>query len=231
VAAAADLKFALSEIVAAFGQVYPAGRIELVYGSSGKLHTQIRQGAPYDLFLSADIDYPRALIGEGLAASAVRPYGLGRIVLWGPGLDGERASLEDLLDPAVTRIAIANPRHAPYGQRAQEALRAAGLWGRVESRLVYGENVAQAAQFAQTGNAQVAIIALSLALNPELSGKGGHWTIPDHLHRPLEQGYIVTRHAADNPLAWRFAEYLAGAPARAILSRYGFLPPGEPAGR
>ncbi|MDP1635068.1 MAG: molybdate ABC transporter substrate-binding protein [Gallionellaceae bacterium] len=227
VAAAADLKFALEEIVVLFNKTHPADKIETVYGSSGKFHTQIQQGAPYDLYFSADIAYPRALAAEGLAASAVQAYAVGRIVLWRPSSDASKMTLGDLDDPAIRKIAIANPRHAPYGKRAEEALRSAGLWDKVEHKLVYGENVAQTAQFVQTGNAQAGIIALSLALSPELSKQGSYALIPEKFHQPLEQGFIITRRAADNPLALAFARFVMGREARAIMERYGFALPGE----
>lgn len=228
VAAAADLKFALDEIVATYRKVHPQDRIQVVYGSSGKFHTQIQQGAPYDLYFSADIAYPQALVRDGHALGPVRPYAFGRIVLWSRTRDASRMTLASLADPAIRRIAIANPKHAPYGKRAEEALRAAGLWQQVQPKLVFGENVAQTAQFVQTGNADVGIIALSLALNPVLAREGGHWTIPERLHAPLEQGYVITRRAADNPAARQFAAYMASPAARAVMARYGFVLPGEP---
>ena len=242
IAAAADLKFALDEIVVLFSKVHPADQVETIYGSSGKFQTQIRQGAPFDLYFSADIAYPRALKAEGFAAegspqsggaptgvplagaaSEVQPYAVGRIVLWSPSRDAGKMTLADLADPSIQKIAIANPKHAPYGKRAEEALNAAGVWEKVEAKLVYGENVAQAAQFVQTGNAQVGIIALSLALSPELAKQGGYALISDKLHQPLEQGFIITKRAADNPLAQTFASFMAGKEARAVMSRYGFL--------
>jgi molybdate transport system substrate-binding protein len=134
-------------------------------------------------------------------------------------------------DPRIRRVAIANPKHAPYGKRAEEALRAAGLWEEVEPKLVYGENIAHTAQFVQTGNAQVGIIALALALNPELASKGGYWLIPDKLHEPLEQGFIITKRAEGNALAKRFADYMGSSPARAVMTKYGFVLPGEAAGK
>ena len=231
VAAASDLKFALDEIVVAFEKEHPDDDVEVVYGSSGKFHTQIQQGAPFDLYFSADIAFPRALAEGGLAASAVKPYAIGRIVLWSASLDASKLTLASLTDPRITRIAIANPKHAPYGQRAEEALRASGVWARVEPKLVYGENIAHTAQFVQTGNAQVGVIALSLALNPELSKRGGYWLIPNELHAPLEQGFIVTQRAAGNALAKRFAEYIGSEQARAVMTRYGFVLPGEAASR
>lgn len=226
VAAAADLKFALEEIVVLFNKTHPADKVETVYGSSGKFHTQIQHGAPYDLYFSADIAYPRSLAAEGLAASAVQAYAIGRIVLWSPSPDTAKMTLNDLGNPAIRKIAIANPKHAPYGKRAEEALRSTGMWDKVEPKLVYGENVAQAAQFVQTGNAQAGIIALSLALSPELSKQGSYALIPEKLHQPLEQGFIITRRAADNPLALAFSRFVLGQEARAIMERYGFALPG-----
>ena len=226
-AAAADLKFALDEIVVLFKGAHPAARIETIYGSSGKFSTQIRQGAPFDMYFSADIAYPRALAAEGFAASEVRPYAVGRIVLWSPSRNVGEMTLLDLSDPSIKKIAIANPKHAPYGKRAQEALTAAGVWDKVESKLVFGENVAQAAQFVQTGNAQIGIIALSLALSPELARQGRYVLISDKLHGPLEQGFIITKRAAGNSLVKAFARHMEGRETRAILSRYGFVLPNE----
>ncbi|MBI4937404.1 MAG: molybdate ABC transporter substrate-binding protein [Nitrosomonadales bacterium] len=227
IAAAADLKFALDEIVALFNKAHPADRVETIYGSSGKFQTQIRQGAPFDLYFSADIAYPRTLRAEGFAASEVQPYAVGRIVLWSPSRDATRMALADLADPAIRRIAIANPKHAPYGKRAEEALKAAGMWEKVEAKLIYGENIAQAVQFVQTGNAQVGIVALSLALSPELAKEGGYALIPGELHQPLQQGFIITRRAAGNPLAQAFVKFMSGNEAREIMNRYGFVLPGK----
>lgn len=227
IAAAADLKFALEEILVAFRQANPGDQVETIYGSSGKFHAQIRQGAPFDLFFSADIDYPRLLAREGLAASEPRPYAVGRLVLWSASRDARRMTLADLADPTIRKIAIANPRHAPYGKRAEEALRASGVWEKVESRLVMGENIAQTAQYIQTGNADVGLIALSLALNEELAARGGYLLVPDNLHQPLEQGFIVTKRAAGNPLAQQFANYMASPAVRRIMARWGFTLPAD----
>lgn len=231
IAAASDLKFAMDEIAADFRKANPSDKVEVIYGSSGKFHTQVQQGAPYDLFFSADIAYPRELARLGFAASDVRPYAFGRIVLWSATLDASKMTLSSLLDPKIARIAIANPRHAPYGRRAEEALRASGLWEKVEPRLVYGESISHTAQYVQSGNAQVGIIALSLALNAELASKGGYWLIPDKLHAPLEQGFIITKRAAANGLARKFDAYMGNAAARATMVKYGFVLPGEAARR
>jgi molybdate transport system substrate-binding protein len=231
IAAAADLKFAMDEIVTGFNKGHSRDEVQVVYGSSGKFHTQIQQGAPYDLFFSADIGYPRELARLGLAASGVKPYAVGRIVLWSADMDAAKMTLVSLADPKVIRIAIANPKHAPYGKRAEEALRSAGLWEKVQAKLVFGENISQTAQYVQSGNAQVGIIALSLAVSPELAKKGGHYVIPDKLHQPLEQGFIITRLGADKPLARQFADYMGSKQARSSMAKYGFVLPFEQAGK
>lgn len=231
VAAAADLKFAMDEIVTAFKKKQPGNEVQVIYGSSGKFHTQIQQGAPYDLFFSADIAYPRELAKKGRTASAVSPYAFGRIVLWSSSMDATRMTLASLTDPKISRIAIANPKHAPYGKRAEEALEAAGILNKIQKKLVFGENIAHTAQFVQTGNAQVGIIALSLAVNPELSKNGGYYLIPEKLHKPLEQGFIITKQGANKPLAKQFADYMSSKQARSIMTRYGFMLPGEKKGR
>ena len=227
VAAAADLKFAMDEIVTTFKKTSAGDELDVIYGSSGKFHTQIQQGAPYDFFFSADIAFPRELAKTGFAASDVKPYAVGRIVLWSTGLDARKMTLDSLTDPKITRIAIANPKHAPYGKRAEEALRASGVWDKIEPKLVYGENIAHTAQFVQTGNAQVGIIALALAVNPELASKGGYWLVPDKLYNRLEQGFIITKRAADSALAKRFADYMGSTAARTVMTKYGFVLPGE----
>jgi molybdate transport system substrate-binding protein len=231
IAAAADLRFALDEIAAAFRHAHPQERVEITYGSSGKFHAQIRNGAPFDLFFSADIALPRDLAEAGLSAGPVRPYARGRLALWSATRDASRLAVADLARPEFRRIAIANPRHAPYGARAVEALRGTRVWPAVEGRLVYGENVAQAAQFVQTGNADIGIIALSLAVTPEFAAKGRHALVPASLHQPLDQGFIIVRRAADNALARRFAEHFASPAAGAILARHGFELPDAPPAR
>jgi molybdate transport system substrate-binding protein len=227
IAAASDLKFAMDEIATIFQKNHPEDKVDVVYGSSGHFNTQIQQGAPYDLFFSADIGFPKELAKNGLAASGVKPYAVGRIVLWSANLDASKMTLKSLTDPEITRIAIANPKHAPYGKRAEEALRASGLWGKIEPKLVFGETIVQATQFVQTGNAQVGIIALSLVSNPELARRDGYWLIPDKLHEPLEQGFIITRRAEGNALAKAFAEYMGSKSVRTVMTKYGFVLPGE----
>jgi len=231
IAAAADLKFAMDEIVTGFKKGHPGNEVEVIYGSSGKFYTQIQQGAPYDLYFSADIDYPRELVKNGFANSDVKPYAFGRIVLWSAKMDAAKMTLSSLNDPKITRIAIANPKHAPYGKRTEEALRALGLWDKLRPKLVFGDNIAHTAQFVQTGNAVVGIIALSLALNAELSKKGGYYLIPENLHAPLEQGYIITKRGANNRLAKQLADYMSSRAVRQVMTKYGFVLPGEQEGK
>jgi molybdate transport system substrate-binding protein len=232
VAAAADLKFAMDEIVTAFKKSNSTEKVEVIYGSSGKAHTQIQQGAPYDLYFSADIAFPQELIKNSFAASSdVTPYALGRIVLWSASQDASKMTLASLTDPKITHVAMANPKHAPYGKRAEEALRSSGLWEKVEPKMVYGENITQAAQFVETGNAQVGILALSLVVSPQLSSKGEYYLIPDTLHEPLDQGFIILKRAENNKLAKQFADYMSSKDARAIMTKYGFVLPGEKTGK
>lgn len=222
IAAAADLRYALDDIIAAYREEHPDANIEVVYGSSGKMTTQIINGAPYDLFFSADIAYPRKLKEHGMTAMEPEVYALGRIVIWSNTLDAASLGLEDLASGDIRRIAIAQPAHAPYGQRAREALQAAGVWDAVKGKLVFGENIAHTAQMARSGAAQVGIIALSLARFPEMA-KHRHTLIDSALHEPLTQGFVVTRRGGDKPQAHGFADFMASDEAHQIMSRYGFV--------
>ncbi|WP_338072041.1 molybdate ABC transporter substrate-binding protein [Billgrantia bachuensis] len=227
IAAASDLRFALEEILETFAADHPEHPVEIVYGSSGRFRSQIENGAPFDLYFSADIAYPRALEEAGHAASEVIPYAEGRIVLWSDGLDASELTLDSLRDERFRRIAIANPRHAPYGARAREALIASGLWETLEPRLVFGENIAHTMQLVQSGAAEVGIIALALARNPAMLDRGSYYLIDEALHAPLEQGFIITRHGGDHPTAKLFAEAMQSPEARDIMRAYGFVLPGE----
>lgn len=227
IAAAADLKFALTDVVEQFKTNRPADKIEVIYGSSGKFFTQIINGAPFDMYFSADIDYPRKLLQQGLAAGAVRPYAFGRIVLWSLDPAMAKTPLKDLPGTAIRKFAIANPRHAPYGLRAQEALEHEGAWHALQPKLVRGENIAHTAQFVDSGVAEAGIVALSLVLSPPLKDKGTWTLIPAEWHEPLEQGYVITRRAASNPLAATFAAHMGSESARAILRRHGFVLPDD----
>jgi molybdate transport system substrate-binding protein len=225
VAAASDLRQAMDALVVAFRAERPDIAVQPIYGSSGKFSAQIENGAPFDLYFSADEAYPERLHALGHAASPPRRYGLGRLVLWEPGADGPPPTLAALAEARYRRIAIANPAHAPYGVRAVEALQAAGLHARVERRLVFGENVSQAAQFVASGAADAGIVAYALVLGAGL-GRPGRWTlVDDALHAPLWQAFMVTARAADDPRAHAFAGFVEGEAGRAVLARYGFALP------
>ncbi|MBZ5566419.1 MAG: molybdate ABC transporter substrate-binding protein [Acidobacteriia bacterium] len=230
VAAAADLQSALREIAAQY-EKSGAARLELVFGSSGSLTTQIEHGAPYDVFMSANMDYPHRLENQGLAVlGTLTPYAIGSLVLWASktsALDVHALQFKALTAPGVRAIAIANPEHAPYGKAAIAALRWAKLYETLKSRLVLGENVAQAAQFVASGNAQVGIIPLSFALAPELAQTGQWWELPPESYPPITQGAVVLRKSRNQKSAEAFVGFLKSAAAAAIFRRHGFKIPGE----
>jgi molybdate transport system substrate-binding protein len=223
IAAASDLRYALDDVAAAYDRAGGAA-VAVSYGSSGNFFAQIVNGAPFDLFLSADIAYARELDERGLvAADGVFGYARGRLAVWtrkSSSLDVGRG-LEALADPAVGRIAIANPAHAPYGRAAEAALRSAGVLDRVRPKIVLGENISQALQFAQSGAADAGLVALSLVLAPPVAGEGKHWLVPGSLHAPILQGGAVLKSPRSDQAA-RFRDFLLGAEAQAVLRRYGF---------
>jgi molybdate transport system substrate-binding protein len=224
VAAASDLQAALPGVAARFEKETGA-RVRLTFGSSGNFFAQIQNGAPFDVFLSADIDYPRQLAARGFGEhGTLTPYATGRLVLWtrrDSGIDVGRG-LEALRGPAVRRIAIANPAHAPYGRAAVAALRRAGLYDAVRDRLVMGENISQAAQFAQLGDAEAGIIALSLASGPAMTATGTYAEIPVTLYPPIAQGAIVPTSAREKALARQFLTFLIRPEISAHLHAFGF---------
>ncbi len=230
VAAAADLRFALDDIAAQFARG-TGNTVRIVYGSSGNFRRQIAEGAPFEMFLSADEALVFALAKEGRTLDEGAPYATGRIVLVVP--EGSALKLDPRLqdlapavaDGRVRKFAIANPEHAPYGRAAQEALTAAGAWDAIVPHLVLGENVAQAAQFALSGSAQGGIVALSLAMAPGVLGSARYVPIPESMHRPLSQRMVLTKRAGATARA--FYEYLQQPAARAVFKRYGFALPGE----
>lgn len=230
IAAAADLKFALTEIAAAF-ETETGKSVKVTFGSTGNFATQIREGAPFQMYMAADESYVAKLATEGFTRDAGTPYAQGRIVLMVPNgsalaADGSLESLGAALAAGTIRhFAIANPDHAPYGVRAQEALQHAGLWEAVQPKLVLGENVAQAAQFATSGDAQGGIIAYSLALSAEVSKLGSFELIPADWHQPLNQRMVLLKGAG--PVAEAFYAFINAPAAREIMKKYGFALPGE----
>lgn len=225
VAAAADLQFAFTEIGALYEQE-TGNKVIFSFGSTGQLAQQIENGAPFDLFAAANISFVDDLAKKGLVLpDSVALYARGRIVLAVNKDSGLSAvTLEDLLSDKITHIAIANPEHAPYGVAAKEALISAGVWDQIEDKIVYGENVRQTLQYVQTGDAQVGIVALSVANVPEIT-----WSlIDDSLHNPLNQALGVVASSQHVDAAREFAAFINGEQGRPIMQKYGFVLPGEP---
>jgi len=233
IAAASDLSFALQEASDNF-EKQTGHRVRLSLGSSGSFYSQIQNGAPFDIFFSADIEYPKKLEEAGLAEpGSLYPYATGRIVLWvpaGSALDIARLGMKALLDPAVEKISIANPRHAPYGRAAVTALEKAGIYEKISGKLVLGENISQAAQFVASGNAQAGIIALSLAVSPAMRDNGRYFVIPTTDYPPIDQAAVILKSSSKKEIAAAFLAYLRGPEGAALMKRYGFTLP-EPPGK
>ena len=246
VAAASDLRFALPPLVKSFEQAHPGNTVDVVYGSSGKFTTQIQQNAPFDVFLSADEEYPKILLKEGHASSKVFSYATGRLAVWqisaanNETWKGQEATDQELKaalksDERV-RLAIANPSHAPYGKRAVELLLNldvqkgsydSGTWKGV----VLGDNVSHAAKLAQTGNAKTGVIALSLAMSDELRKQGRYLIVPQWFHSPLVQGMVVTKLGAGNQASPKFVDWIVSPKSQALMLEFGFeSPPKRSAG-
>jgi molybdate transport system substrate-binding protein len=227
VAAASDLNYALKDLAARF-EKKTGDKVTLSFGASGNLYSQIQGGAPYDLFFSADIAYPQKLASAGLVeSSSLRTYAIGHLVLWvpnGSSLDPQ-LKMDLLLQSAVQRIAIANPTHAPYGRAAMAALEHFGLKDKVAGKLVFGENISQAAQFVQSGNAQAGLIALSLAVSPAMKDSGRYWELPTDSYPELQQGVALLAASKHKPAAKAFVEYVLSAEGAAVLAQYGFRVP------
>lgn len=228
VAAASDLTFALEELQPLLDAAHPGVRLRTTYGSSGTFLQQITEGAPFDLFLSADLSFPRQLADQGRADPAdLFTYAVGRLVVWTPeGSDVDPAGgLRVLTDPRVRRVAVANPEHAPYGRAALAALRTAGVLDDVRPKLVLGESVSQAAEFVQSGNADAGVVAKSLVLSDPLREEGRWSEVPLDAFPRLLQGGVVLGRARDPAAARAVRETLLSEPGRALLRRYGFSLP------
>lgn len=224
VAAAADLQAAMPELVEQY-QKQSGKTVQVVYGSSGNFYQQIQNGAPFDVFFSANLDYAKKLEAAGLAEpGSLFEYATGKIVLWVP--KDSKVDLKDglkgLLNPTVGKIAIANPEHAPYGQAAVAALQKAGVYEQVKSRLVLGENISQAASFVVSGAADAGIVALSLALSPNMKDKGRFVEIPAESYPAIEQACVIVKASQKKADAAMFLEFVKSAGASELLKRYGF---------
>lgn len=234
VAAAADLNPALKEIARSF-EAKTGGKVKLTFGSSGNFFAAVQNGAPYDVYFSADFDYPKQLEAAGLAEpGTLYEYAVGRLVLWAPAnspLDVNQG-MKLLGDARVRKIAIANPKHAPYGRAAVAAMKAAGVYAAAEAKLVLGENISQTFQFVQTGNAEVGLIALSLVVQPPNTGHDGrpgidgqYWMVPQEMYPAIRQAVVVIRSSRQKQAAMKFLAYVKSEDGRQVLKRYGFGTP------
>jgi len=227
VAAAADLQFAFQDVAARF-EKNTGKHIKLIFGSSGNFFVQIQNGAPFDVFFSADIDYPKRLEAAALAEpGTLYPYATGRIVLWARNdskLDLSRG-LQVLLDPSIQKIAIANPGHAPYGRAAVAALKHENIYDKVAPRFVLGENISQAASFVVSGSADIGIVALSLALAPSLKEKGRYVEIPAADYPAIEQAAVILKSSSSKETASQFVSFLKTPEIQSLLRSYGFSVP------
>lgn len=231
VAAAADLNYAMKDLATRFQQK-TGNQVTLSFGSSGSFFSQIQSGAPFDLFFSADMDYPKKLAAAGLVEnSSLRVYAIGHLVLWVPtssALDPQKLKMDLLLQPSVQRIAIANPQHAPYGRAAMSALEHVGLKDKVAGKVVMGENISQTAQFVQSGNAQAGLIALSLAMSPAMKDTGKYWELPADSYPEMQQAVAILSSSKHKQAAQAFIDYISSSEGAAVLQQYGFRVPSHP---
>jgi molybdate transport system substrate-binding protein len=227
IAAASDLNFAIKDLITEYEKA-TGNHVKLSLGSSGNFYAQIQNGAPFDLYFSADIGYPKKLEEAGLTVpGSLYRYAVGRIVLWTNNASARDVSkgLELLRDPAVKKIAIANPKHAPYGRAAVAAMQHFKVYDEAKDRLILGENISQTAQFIESGACDIGVIALSLALAPTMKAAGTYWEIPSEAHPPLEQGAAIVKSSKQQKTAQQFLEFMQGAQGQEIMNRYGFTLP------
>lgn len=227
VAAASDLQFAIKELIVEY-EKQTGHHVKLSLGSSGNFYAQLQQGAPFDLYFSADIGYPKKLEEAGLTVpGSLYRYAVGRVVLWAPTQSPVEVSkgLTVLRDAAVRKIAIANPKHAPYGRAAVAAMEQSQVYAAVKDRLVLGENISQAAQFIESGACDVGIIALSLAMAPVMKSAGSYWLIPAEAHPPLEQGAVIMKQSKQQDAARHFLQFIQSPQGQEVMTRYGFTLP------
>jgi molybdate transport system substrate-binding protein len=225
VAAAANLRQVLEEIKTAYLKTSPKATVNLTFGSSGMLVQQISNGASFDFFMAADNEFPLKLKAKGLTVGSMSTYAFGKLALYSTTIDVEKKGLEALTDPAVKKIALANPATAPYGERAKTLLKAKNLYDDIQSKLVYAENIAQAAQFAFTGNAELGFVALSLALAPEMKDKGFCYVVPTSLYEPVEQACILIRTPVLNTEAAKFRKFVLSSATKPLWEKYGYTVP------
>lgn len=225
VAAAANLRYVLEEIKVAYLKTNPKSKVNLTFGSSGTLVQQISNGASFDFFMAADNEFPLKLKDKGLTVGPMTTYAFGKLALYSTTLDVEKTGLEALKNPSVKKIALANPEAAPYGERSIQLLKSLELYEKVKAKLVIAENISQAAQYAFTGSAEIGFIALSLALAPEMAGKGSCFVIPVKMYKPVEQACILLKTPVLNTEAARFRKFVLSAATESIWVKYGYTIP------
>ena len=227
VAAAADLQFAMQDVGMRFQQE-TGKNVKVIYGSSGNFAQQLQNGAPFDMFFSANLDYARQLEASGLTEpGSFYQYATGKIVTWVPKdskLDLS-SGLKILLDPSIKKIAIANPGHAPYGKAAVAAMQKENIYEQVKDKLVLGENISQAASFVASGAADVGIVALSLALSPNMKDKGRYVEVPASDYPAIQQACVITRSSKNKDVAQQFLKFIQSSPMKALFQKYGFAVP------
>jgi molybdate transport system substrate-binding protein len=224
IAAASDLNFAFRDIVAEYEKT-TGNHVRLTLGSSGNFFAQIQNGAPFDLYFSADIAYPRKLEEAALIVpGSLYQYAVGRIVLW-TGHESRidvTQGFEVLREPTVKKVAIANPKHAPYGRAAVAAMEYFKVYDQVKDKLILGENISQAAQFIESGACDIGIVALSLAVAPAMKSKGVYWEVPAEAYPPLDQGAVILKSSKQQESAKQFLAFIKGERGQEIMKRYGF---------
>jgi molybdate transport system substrate-binding protein len=222
VAAAANLRYILDEIKAKYAHVNPKSDIIINLGSSGSLVQQIINGADFEVFMSADKAFPDKLKAQGIVSGEVKTYAFGKLVIWSNTIDVSKG-IDILSDKSVNRIAIAKPELAPYGDRAVQCLKYYNLFDKLKNKIVYADNIAQAAQFAQTGNAEIGFLALALALAPEM--KGTYFLLDPKSYKPVEQSMVLIKEWQSNPEAARFMKFVLSAECKPVFEKYGFIVP------
>lgn len=222
--AAASLRYAMEEVVAVYKEQNPGTQIEVAFGSSGKAYAQVTNGAPWDIFFSADMSFPEKLLEGGFAVGNVKQYAVGKLAIWqrkGGSLDLQ-TGLQGLASKSIRKVAIANPELAPYGAAAVAALKKQGLWEALQPKLVMGENISQAAHFAASGAADAGLIAYSLALAPDMVNLGEYVLVDAALYPPMPLGFVVLKQGADHPLAAPFTAFFSSETAKKIMEKYGY---------
>jgi len=222
VAAAANLRYVMEEIKTAYVKQNPKAKVNLTFGASGTLVQQIQNGASFDFFMAADNEFPLKLKDKGLTTGSMSTYAFGKLAIYSTTLNVEKLGLEALKSSSINKIAIANPETAPYGERAVELLKSQKLYDGLKSKIVLGENISQAAQYAFTGNAEIGFIALSLALAPDMDSKGSYYVIPQSLYKPIEQACILIKTPVLNTEAAKFKKFVLSPATKAIWEKWGY---------